>query len=42
MTDKISKEISNLIENSNNAFVSSVDQNGFPNTKAMFALYHEG
>jgi general stress protein 26 len=42
MTDIVRKEIQFLVVNSHNAFVSSIDKNGFPNTKAMFALYHDG
>jgi general stress protein 26 len=42
MNESIKNEIRALIEKSKNAFVSSVDGTGHPNTKAMFALRHEG
>lgn len=42
MTNEVKNEMTSLVENSHNAFVSSVDENGFPNTKVMFALYHDG
>ena len=42
MNEFIENEIKVLVENTKNAFVSSVDSTGHPNTKAMFALKHEG
>lgn len=42
MNASMKDEIKALVENSKNAFVSSVDSTGHPNTKAMFALKHEG
>ncbi len=42
MNEEIKKEISELLENSKTVFVSSVDGEGYPNTKAMLALMHRG
>ena len=42
MTEQMKKEIGKLLENSKNVYVSSVDENGYPNTKAMFSLQHDG
>lgn len=42
MTEQLKKEISLLIENAKNVYVSSVDENGYPNTKAMFSLQRDG
>lgn len=42
MKDATKNEIKALIEDSKNAYVSSIDGTGHPNTKAMFALQHEG
>jgi general stress protein 26 len=42
MDELIRNEIIKLVGNSNNTFVSSVDKDGHPNTKAMFALKHDG
>ncbi len=42
MNNELKKEIGSLIESAKVAYVSSVDENGFPNTKAMFALKHDG
>lgn len=41
MDENIRKEIFDLLDSAKNAFVSSVDCDGFPGTKAMFALEHE-
>lgn len=41
MTETMKNEISTLVENSKIAYVSSLDENGYPNTKAMFALQHD-
>lgn len=32
------KTIGNLIDKANTTFISSVDEDGFPNTKAMLAV----
>lgn len=42
MKETVKKDIRELLDASKNAFVSSVDANGYPNTKAMFALLHDG
>lgn len=42
MNNLIKKEIFDLFENANVAIVSSVDADGFPNTKGMLALEHDG
>ena len=42
MNETIKKEIISLVENAKNAFVSSIDAEGYPNVKAMFALKHDG
>ncbi len=42
MNKDVRIEILSLVERSKNAFVSSIDGDGFPNTKAMFALQHDG
>lgn len=42
MNRQMKEEIKSLIEKAKNAYVSSVDENGYPNTKAMFALHHDG
>lgn len=42
MDQTMKSEIYGLLETSKNAFVSSIDSTGHPNTKAMFALQHEG
>lgn len=42
MNESIKEEINALVDGSKNAIVSSVDNMGYPNTKAMFALKHEG
>lgn len=41
MTEEMKQEIFTLVENANNVFVSSIDENGFPNTKAMFSLQRD-
>jgi general stress protein 26 len=41
MTEQIKKDINSLVENSEIAYVSSVDGNGYPWTKAMFSLQHD-
>lgn len=41
MKKELKKEIMNLVESTKNVFVSSVDENGFPNTKAMMSLQHD-
>ena len=42
MNEQMKKEISSLIENAKNVYVSSVDENGYPNTKAMLSLQRDG
>ena len=42
MENSVKTEIETLIKNSKNAYVSSVDQEGYPNIKAMFALERDG
>jgi general stress protein 26 len=42
MNPELKKEIFTLMENSKITYVSSIDSNGFPNTKAMLSLLHEG
>jgi general stress protein 26 len=41
MNKEIKNEIAKLRKNSRTAFVSSVDENGYPAVKAMFLLEHE-
>ena len=36
------KEIRDLIANAANVYVSSIDENGYPNVKAMFARMQDG
>ena len=42
MTEQIKHEIQTLVENAKNVYVSSVDENGYPNTKAMLSLQRDG
>lgn len=42
MTNKMISEITSLVENAKTVFVSSVDENGYPNTKAMLSLQRDG
>ncbi|MCL1910275.1 MAG: pyridoxamine 5'-phosphate oxidase family protein [Kiritimatiellaeota bacterium] len=42
MTEQMKKEIAALVENAKNVYVSSVDENGYPNTKAMLSLQRGG
>lgn len=42
MNSELSKEIVSLVDNATITYVSSVDENGYPNTKAMLSLKHEG
>ncbi len=42
MDEHIKMNITRLVSNSNTAVVSSVDNNYFPNMKAMFIAKHEG
>ena len=41
LTEKIKKQITKLVEGAKIAFVSSVDENGFPGTKAMLSLQRD-
>ena len=42
LTEKIKTQITKLIEGAKVAYVSSVDEDGFPNTKAMLSLQRDG
>lgn len=42
MTEQMKIEIKSLVENAKNVYVSSVDENGYPNTKAMLSLQRDG
>ncbi|MCL2361704.1 MAG: pyridoxamine 5'-phosphate oxidase family protein [Defluviitaleaceae bacterium] len=42
MTEEMKQEIHSLVENAKVVYVSSVDENGYPNTKAMLSLQREG
>lgn len=42
MNKEKKKEITELVDNAKTAMVSSVDADGYPNTKAVLALHHEG
>ena len=42
MNKQMKKEICSLVENVKNVYVSSVDENGYPNTKAMFSMQRDG
>jgi general stress protein 26 len=42
MNSAIKEEMISLVEKAKIAYVSSIDDNGYPNTKAMLALLHDG
>ena len=42
MEQELSEQISALIDETKNVIVCSVDENGFPNAKAMFKTEHDG
>src|SRR5512133_3738477 len=42
MEAEIQEQIKELIEETEHVIVCSVDENGFPNAKAMFKTEHEG
>ncbi len=42
METEIFDQIDTLIDETRNVIVCSVDENGFPNAKAMFKMEHEG
>lgn len=42
MKQQVKEEIINLIERSRDVIVSSIDDSGYPNSKAMFRLKNEG
>ncbi len=42
MDPSVKAEIETLIENTKNVYVSAVDQDGYPSTKAMFAIERDG
>lgn len=41
LTSKQKTQVKNLVERAKVAYVSSVDENGFPNTKAMLSLQRD-
>lgn len=42
MEESVRAEIESLIQNAKKTYVASVDQDGYPNIKAMFALDRDG
>ena len=42
MLQSVKNDIRRLVEKSGKVYVSSVDEAGYPNTKAMFAREHDG
>lgn len=42
MTEELIKEVCDLIERAKTVYVASINSDGFPNVKAMFALEHDG
>lgn len=42
MEKEMQNQIAELIDETRNIIVCSVDENGFPNAKAMFKMEHEG
>ena len=42
MNEQMKQAINLLVENAKNVYVSSVDENGYPNTKAMLSLQRDG
>lgn len=42
MNEQTKEEIHSLIESAKHVYVSSVDENGYPNTKAMHSLQRDG
>ncbi|MCL2343459.1 MAG: pyridoxamine 5'-phosphate oxidase family protein [Firmicutes bacterium] len=42
MTAQMKEEITALVENAKTVYVSSVDEAGYPNTKAMLSLQRDG
>jgi pyridoxamine 5'-phosphate oxidase len=42
MNEQNKRDIMKLIEDSRDAIVCSIDENGFPNAKAMYRQIHEG
>lgn len=42
MNEQVKQEISALVHSAKNVYVSSVDENGYPNTKAMLSLQRDG
>lgn len=42
MNEQIKQDIISLVENSRDAIVCSIDENGFPNAKTMFRAKNEG
>jgi len=41
MTDQLKNEIADLVESAKIVYVSSIDEAGFPNTKAVLSLQHD-
>ena len=41
MTEKARADIQKLVNTSKHAFISAIDSDGFPTTKAMFAMQHD-
>lgn len=39
MTKEMKEQITSLVENTKVAYVSSMDENGYPTIKAMLSLY---
>ncbi|NLO40968.1 MAG: pyridoxamine 5'-phosphate oxidase family protein [Ruminiclostridium sp.] len=42
MTEQMKQEITDLIDKAKVVYVSSIDENGYPNTKAVLSLQHDG
>ena len=42
MTEQLKNAINLMIQYAKNVYASSVDENGYPNTKAMFSLQQDG
>jgi len=42
MNEQMKSEIRSLVEDAKNVYVSSVDEDGYPNTKAMLSLQRDG
>lgn len=42
MTETVKNKLLKLVEDAKEAYVSSLDEAGFPHTRAMFSLMHDG